>query len=212
MGAFRTLTCKFVLYWRNNNGRNNLNLCFHNEISGNNISVLCLCSEEVFNISINYPLNYWNIGGDLAPRLGGREKIISQTKISELRFFRKNFHFTPKISDDLYFFWSSPMFSRFFLSFSRFSVSLLSKMSYMTHSSREKVLFDTFFTLFVLSTSQNIGGTDAWAVPTSSFLGGPSPSSPRSPPMIIGKHWTPAKLVHVAPLPSESTLIVRRFK
>ena len=120
MGAFRTLTCKFVLYWRNNNGRNNLNLCFHNEISGNNISVLCLCSEEVFNISINYPLNYWNIGGDLAPRLGGREKIISQTKISELRFFRKNFHFTPKISDDLYFFSHRPCFPDFFYLFPDF--------------------------------------------------------------------------------------------
>src|SRR6218665_3317306 len=49
-----------------------------------------------------------------------------------------------------------------------------------------------FFTLFMLSrtsdntTSQNIGGTNAWAVPPPQiFLGGPSPqSSPRSPPLV----------------------------
>src|SRR6218665_794094 len=42
-----------------------------------------------------------------------------------------------------------------------------------------------FFTLFILShvsdntTSQNIGGTNAWAVPPPQiFLGGPSPSHP----------------------------------
>src|SRR6218665_3776164 len=49
-----------------------------------------------------------------------------------------------------------------------------------------------FFTLFILSltsdntTSQNIGGTNAWAVPTSNF-GGTVPSvPPRSPPLIGG--------------------------
>src|SRR6218665_3975501 len=52
-------------------------------------------------------------------------------------------------------------------------------MSYMTQ----------FFTLFMLSrtsdntTSQNIVGTNAWAVPPSQILGGPSPQSPpRAPP------------------------------
>src|SRR6218665_2070932 len=47
-----------------------------------------------------------------------------------------------------------------------------------------------FFTLFILSrtsdntTSQNIGGTNAWAVPPSQILGGPSPPvPPRSPPL-----------------------------
>src|SRR6218665_926775 len=45
-------------------------------------------------------------------------------------------------------------------------------MSYMTLASQEK---HTFLTLFILSgasdntTSQNIGGTDAWACPTSNF-------------------------------------------
>ena len=49
-----------------------------------------------------------------------------------------------------------------------------------------------FFTLFVLShtsdntTSQNIGGTDAWAVPHLKFWGTVPPVLPRSPPMHIG--------------------------
>src|SRR6218665_2546206 len=53
-------------------------------------------------------------------------------------------------------------------------------MSYMTISSQEK----QFFTLFMLSrtsdntTSQNIGETNAWAVPHLKFWGGPSPQSP----------------------------------
>src|SRR6218665_1335220 len=61
-------------------------------------------------------------------------------------------------------------------------------MSYMTLSSQEKHLF---FTLFILSrtsdntTSLNIGGTNAWAVPPPQIvLGGPPPSPPRSPPLI----------------------------
>src|SRR6218665_453629 len=71
-------------------------------------------------------------------------------------------------------------------------------MSYMTISSQEKPLFRKeffdntyFFTLFIFShasdntTSQNIGGTDAWAVPHLKFLGGPSPSGPRSPPLTV---------------------------
>src|SRR6218665_3347249 len=48
-----------------------------------------------------------------------------------------------------------------------------------------------FFTLFILSRaadntiSLNIGGTNAWVVPpTSHFGGGPSPSPPRSPPLL----------------------------
>src|SRR6218665_2726098 len=71
-------------------------------------------------------------------------------------------------------------------------------MPYMTLSSQEQPLFQKrisfmtpFFTLFVLSrasdytTSQNIGGTDAWAVPHLTFLGGLSP--PRSPPLITSQ-------------------------
>src|SRR6218665_3399998 len=49
---------------------------------------------------------------------------------------------------------------------------------------------NTFFTLFILSrvsentTSQNIGGTNAWAVPPPQISWGTSPSvPPRSPPL-----------------------------
>ena len=60
----------------------------------------------------------------------------------------------------------------------------------MTLSSQEKPLLgkefldDTFFTLFLLSsasdntTSQNIGGTDAWAVPPPQILRGTVPPVP----------------------------------
>ena len=53
-----------------------------------------------------------------------------------------------------------------------------------------------FFTLFILSrtsdytTSQNIGGTDGWTFPHLKFWGGPSPSSPRSPPLGYGHKRT----------------------
>src|SRR6218665_2990156 len=46
------------------------------------------------------------------------------------------------------------------------------------------------FTRFILSrasentTSQNIGGTDAWAVPHLKFLGDRPPNTPRSPPLV----------------------------
>ena len=47
-----------------------------------------------------------------------------------------------------------------------------------------------FFRIFALisdnTTSQNIGGKDAWAVPPPQILGGPSPSPPRSPPLVGG--------------------------
>jgi len=68
----------------------------------------------------------------------------------------------------------------------------------MTLSSQEKHYFRNensfvtpYFTLFLLShasdntTSQNIGGSDAWAVPpTSNFSGTVSPVPPRSPPLL----------------------------
>ena len=55
---------------------------------------------------------------------------------------------------------------------------------------RKKFLDDTyFFTLFVLlrpsdnTTSQNIGGTGAWAVPHLKLWGTVPPVPPRSPPL-----------------------------
>src|SRR6218665_389597 len=56
--------------------------------------------------------------------------------------------------------------------------------------SENNSLTTPFFTLFVLSrasdntTSPNIEGTDAWAVPTSNFGGTVPPVPPRSPPLI----------------------------
>src|SRR6218665_719954 len=76
--------------------------------------------------------------------------------------------------------------------FFRFSISLLCGMSYMTLSSRERSLFQKIIPLWHLfllcsyfrthpnnTTFQNIGGTDAWAVPhLNLFFWGPSPSVP----------------------------------
>jgi len=85
----------------------------------------------------------------------------------------------------------------FFLSFSIFSISLLPVMSYMTLSSQEKTLFQKIISLWPFfysgracgrirqTTSQNIVGTDAWAVPPTSNLGDRPPSPRRSPPVAI---------------------------
>jgi len=57
---------------------------------------------------------------------------------------------------------------------------------------QKNFLLDTFFSQFVLShasnnsTSQNIGGTEAWAVPPPQFFWGRVPIlPPKSPPMSI---------------------------
>src|SRR6218665_3537486 len=53
------------------------------------------------------------------------------------------------------------------------------------------VILTPFFTLFILSrasdntTSLNIGGTNAWAVPHLKYLGDRPPSPPRSPPLTV---------------------------
>ena len=53
-----------------------------------------------------------------------------------------------------------------------------------TGTSQKNFFMTPFFTLFVFSrasdntTSENIGGTDAWAVPHLKFLGGPFPQFP----------------------------------
>ena len=88
------------------------------------------------------------------------------------------------------------LFFRFFLSFHRFSISLLRVMSYMTLSSREKTLFqkiildDTFsYSVRAFARIRQtlllkiLGGRMHGPSPTSNFFGGRSPSPPRSPPM-----------------------------
>src|SRR6218665_311168 len=92
-----------------------------------------------------------------------------------------------------------PFFSQIFRIFIGLLCSMSCKTPLLTRKttiSENEFLYDIIFlTLFVLShasdntTSQNIGGTvhggtDAWAVPHLKFLGGPSPRSPRSPPMV----------------------------
>src|SRR6218665_2318354 len=68
-----------------------------------------------------------------------------------------------------------------------------------------------FFTLFILSrtsdktTSQNIGGTNAWAVhPTSNFWGTVPPVPPRSPPLRVATSVDLGAARHVPPNNLES--------
>src|SRR6218665_491467 len=88
------------------------------------------------------------------------------------------FIFAAKISHDLFFvidqiFLIFPFFSQSFPMFAMLNVIIDPFLTGKT----------PFFTLFILSrasdntTSQNIGGTNAWAVPHLKFLGGPSPQS-----------------------------------
>src|SRR6218665_833868 len=100
------------------------------------------------------------MGGDLAPNLGGTKKIFRGPISGKISIFRV------KISDDL-FFSHRPGSSDFSFLFPNFPYVYYVKFR-MTLSSQEKT---QIFTLFMVSrtsdntTSQNIGGTNAWAVP-----------------------------------------------
>src|SRR6218665_2448802 len=69
-------------------------------------------------------------------------------------------------------------------------ILFLTKNLYFTNNKKILHLI-LFYCHFVLShaslntTSTNIRGTDAWAVPHLKFFGEPSPSSPKSPPMAL---------------------------
>src|SRR6218665_26670 len=91
-------------------------------------------------------------------------------------FLGKIYIFRVKISDDLFLvidlvFRNFPFFSHIFHMFTMLNVVYHPFLTRKTH----------FFTRFILSrasdntTSQNIGGTNAWAVPPPQTLGGPSP-------------------------------------
>jgi len=129
---------------------------------------------------------------------GGRSNF-SRTKISEWRFFRKNFHFHAQ-NFGWPFFSHRPGFSDFPFLFPDcpylYYIKWLNVVYDPFHTRkttifRKEFRYDTFFTLFVLSrasdktTSQNIGGTDSWAVPHLKFWGGPSPSPLRSLPLKV---------------------------
>jgi len=118
----------------------------------------------------------WLIGGDLAPSLGDGKS--SQTKISEWGFLGTNF-------------FSHCIFFIFFIYFFWFSVSLLCEMSYMTHSSPEKPLFQKIMSLwhlFLLCSHfganpttlllKILGGGCMSRPPTSNFRGTVPPQSP----------------------------------
>src|SRR6218665_1713092 len=104
-------------------------------------------------------------GGDLAPSLGGTEKIFADQD------FRKIFIDFFLVIDQV-----SQIFSFFSQIFRIFLVLNIVYDPFLTKN--------TFFTLFILSrasdntTSQNIGGTDAWAVPHLKLLEGLSPQFP----------------------------------
>src|SRR6218665_961360 len=113
------------------------------------------------------------MGGDLAPNLGGTRKNFRGPISGKISIFRV------KISDDLFLVIDLvlrifPFFSHIFRMFTMLNVVY-------DHFLTRK---PPFFTLFILSrisdntASQNIGGTNAWAVPPPQILGGPSPQSP----------------------------------
>ena len=103
-----------------------------------------------------------------------------------MMFFRKKNQFHAQNT----FFSHRPCFSHFPYLFSDFPhlYCMKCRMWPFLHKKntyfRKEFLDDTFFTLFVLSRasndtiSQNIGGTDAWAVPTSNLFGWNAPQSP----------------------------------
>ena len=138
----------------------------------------------------------WTIGGDPVPSLGDGKQLCRRFAEflndvilwKNFRFYTQNFWWP--------FFSHRPWFS-YLLSW--FSISLLPVMSYMTLSSQEKPLFhkiilddsapfllcSCFCTHPTNTTSQNIGGDGCMGRPPSQiFLGGPYPSSPRSPPVV----------------------------
>src|SRR6218665_2565401 len=82
-----------------------------------------------------------------------------------------------KISDDFFLVIDQlfRIFSLFFLIFRIFTLLDIVRNPFLTRKT-------SFFTLFILwrtsdNTTQNIGGTNAWAVPPPQTLGGPSPQS-----------------------------------
>src|SRR6218665_3398542 len=112
-------------------------------------------------------------GGDLAPNLGGTKKFVRGPISGKISIFRV------KISDDLFLvidlvLWIFPFFSHIFRIFTMLNVV------YDHFLTRKK----PFFTLFILSrtsdntTSQNIGGTNAWDVPHLKFWGDLPPRPP----------------------------------
>src|SRR6218665_1379255 len=113
------------------------------------------------------------MGGDVAPNLGGAKKFFRCPISGKISIFRV------KISDDLFLVIDLVLriFYFFFHIFRMFNMLNVVYDHFLTRKTH-------FFTLFMLSrtsdntTSQNIGGTNAWAVPPPQILGGTDPQSP----------------------------------
>src|SRR6218665_3967239 len=147
------------------------------------------------------------MGEDLAPNLGGTKKVFSRPN------FRKNVHFAGyKFLMTL--FLVIDLVLRIFPFFSHiFRIFTMLNVVYDHFLTRKP----SFFTLFILSrtsdktTSQNIGGTNAWAVPpTSNFGGTVPPSPPRSPPLRPFL-WRPFKSTNTQRRSRHSTDTVSEF-
>ena len=106
-------------------------------------------------------------GGDLAPNSGGRKKNFRGPRFLNDVFFGKNVRFQGKISDDLFLvidldFRIFPFFSQIFRIFTMLNVV------YDPFLTRKTFFYSVQFILSHASdntTYQNIGGTNAWAVP-----------------------------------------------
>src|SRR6218665_901094 len=118
---------------------------------------------------------FWAVvmGGDLAPNLGGTKNFCCGPISGKISIFRVKFLMTFFLVIDLVL-RIFPFFSHIFHMFTMLNVVY---DHFLTRKTQ-------FFTLFMLSrtsdntTSQNIGGTNAWAVPPPQILGDRSPQSP----------------------------------
>ena len=141
------------------------------------------------------PLTYTPVA-ETWRRVWGDGKFFSRTKISEWRFYRKNVHFHCQnfwwlflVIDQV--FRIFPFVSQIFRIFYYVKCPIWPFPHKNNHLFQKRIpLWHLFFTLFILSrasdntTSQNIGGRDAWAVPHLKFWGTVAPSPPRSPPLV----------------------------
>ena len=144
------------------------------------------------------------IGGDLAPSLGDG-KTISQIKISEWHFLRKNFRFHGQnflvIDHDVRI---CPLFFKMFHNFPACNVVYNHFLTRKTPISENNSLMTRFYLLCSCfrthptnTTSQNVGGTDAWTVPHLKIFWGDRP--PRSPPLLDRVLRSAARLIGHVP-------------
>jgi len=126
---------------------------------------------------------------DLAPSLGDG-KILRGPRFLNDVFFWKNFHFHAENFSRPFLFSRRPGFSDFPYLYC-IKCRIWPFRHKKNHYFKKEFLDNTsFFTLFVLSrvsdntTSQNIGGTDAWTVPPPQILGDRPPRPPKSPPLV----------------------------